>query len=120
MPSLVDDHVDQLSGVDERFAAAVTITRTSQEDFGSRQLEASIDGRWVGTLLWGDSITCPVEPGPHRLRIHNTLVWKTVDFILGPNEQLFFEAVNKAGPGTYLMMLVFGVGPLYVTIKRMN
>jgi hypothetical protein len=97
----------------------VTITRTSQEDFGSRQLVVSIDGRTVATLLWGDSVTRELEPGPHRLRVHNTLVWKTIDFTLGPNEQLFFEAINRAGRGTYFMLLVLGAGPLYVTVRRM-
>jgi hypothetical protein len=120
MQSLVDDGVDRLSDITERFPSAVTITRTSEEDFGSRQLEVSIDGEWVATLLFGDSITRELEPGPHRLRIHNTLVWKTVDFTLDRNQQLFFEAVNKAGPGTWLMTLAFGVGPLYVKIRRMT
>ena len=120
MQSLVDDGVDRVSEVDELFPSAVTITRTSEEDFGSRQLEVSIDSDWVATLLWGDSVTRQLEPGPHRLRIHNTLVWKTVDFTLKPHEQLFFEAINKAGRGTYLMTMIFGVGPLYVQIKRMS
>lgn len=52
--------------------------------------------------------------------MHNTLVWKTIDFTLRPNEHLFFEAVNRAGPGTWLMQLVLGAGPLYVTLRRMN
>jgi hypothetical protein len=120
MRTLVDDGVDLLSAGEELFPAAVTITRTSKEDFGSRQLEVSIDGEHVATLLFGDSITRELLPGSHRLRIHNTLVWKTVDFTLNAHEQIFFEAVNKAGPGTYLMMLVVGIGPLYVHIKRMS
>ena len=118
MRSLVDDGVDQPSRVEKQVPSAVTVTRTSQADFGSRQLEVSIDGRWVATMLWGDSITRELEPGSHRLRIHNTFVWKTVDFTLEANEQIFFEAVNQAGPGTYLLSLVFGVGPLYVKIRR--
>jgi hypothetical protein len=72
------------------------------------------------TLLWGDSVTRELEPRRHRLRIHNTLVWKTIDFTLRPTEQLFFEAANRTGRGTYLMLLVLGVGPLYVTVRRMN
>jgi hypothetical protein len=100
-------------------AASVTITRTSQADYQTRQLVVSIDGRQVGTLLWGDTITCHPEPGPHTLRVHNTLVWKTVPFTLGPGEQLFFEVVNRSGRGTLLMTVLFGIGPLYVTVNRM-
>lgn len=120
MKAVLDQVPDQLSTLEGRFPAAVTITRTSNEDYGSRQLEVSIDGRWVATLLFGDSITRELEPGSHSLRIHNTLVWKTVEFTLKPKEQLVFEAINRAGPGTYWMTLAFGVGPLYVTVRRMQ
>ena len=117
-PPLLDD-VDQFFERDDLFPAAVTITRTSEEDFQSRQLVASLDGRRLGTLLWGDSITCHPEPGPHTLRVHNTLVWKTVQFSLAPGEQVYFEAVNRRGRGTLAMTVLFGIGPLYVTLQRM-
>lgn len=120
MKALVDDALDDFTRLDELFPASVTVTRTSQEDFGSRQLEVSIDGEHAGTLLWGDSLTRELEPGPHRIRVHNTLVWKTVPFTLARSEQLFFEVVNRVGRGTYFFTLVFGVGPLYVTIRRMR
>ena len=103
----------------EDFPASVTITRTSQADYQTRQLVVSLDGRHVGTLLWGDTVTCHPEPGPHTLRVHNTLVWKTVPFTLAPGEQVFFEAVNRTGRGTLLMTVLFGIGPLYVTVNRM-
>lgn len=115
----VQDALFDLNRISQLFPAAVTITRTAQDDFGSRQLVASIDGEHVGTLLWGDSITRELPPGRHRLRVHNTLVWKTLEFTLGPGEQVFFEVVNRAGRGTWLCMLLMGVGPLYVTIRRM-
>lgn len=117
-PSSERDAFDRFFDRDD-FAASVTITRTSQADYQTRQLVVSIDGRRVGTLLWGDTITCHPEPGPHTLRVHNTLVWKTVPFTLAPGEQLFFEVVNRAGRGTLLMTVLFGIGPLYVTVNRM-
>jgi hypothetical protein len=79
-----------------------------------------IDGQRVATLLWGDSITNELQPGPHRVRVSNTLVWKTVEFNLKPGEQLFFEAINRTGRGTYLMLVLLGCGPLYVTLQRME
>jgi hypothetical protein len=51
--------------------------------------------------------------------VHNTLVWKTIDFVLAPGEQAFFEAVNRAGSSTYLVVALLGVGPLYVRLRRM-
>ena len=111
--------IDSPGGLDGLFPSSVTITRTSEEDFKSRQLVVSIDGITVATLLWGDSITCELEPGPHRVRVHNTLVWKTEDFTLLPGEQVFFEAINRTGFGTFLMLVLIGAGPLYVTLRRM-
>lgn len=113
------DSFDRFFDRDERQPASITITRTSKDDFQSRQLVVSIDGRHLATLLWGDSVTCPLDPGPHRIRVHNTLVWKTVEVTLQPGEQACFEAVNRMGPGTIFMTLCFGVGPLYVRITRM-
>ena len=98
----------------------MTVTRTSESDFKSRQLIVWIDGERVATLLWGDSITAELRPGRHRVRVSNTLVWKTVEFELKPGEQVFYEAVNRTGPGTFLMLVVFGAGPLYLTLKRMD
>jgi hypothetical protein len=28
--------------------------------------------------------------------------------------------INRAGPGTYFLLLTLGAGPLYVTIRRMT
>src|SRR5215210_7879742 len=86
----------------ERFPAAVTVTRTSESDFKSRQLIVWIDGERVATLLWGDSVTTELQPGRHRVRVSNTLVWKTLDLAVEPGEQIFLEAINRTGPGTYL------------------
>jgi hypothetical protein len=116
-PSLED--FDRFFDRDERLPAAVTVTRTSEADVKTRQMVPSIDGITLTTLMWGDSITCELEPGRHRLRVHNTLVWKTVEFALAPGEQVFFEVVNRTGFGTLAMTLLFGIGPLYVTIRRM-
>jgi hypothetical protein len=110
-----DAHV----ALDHLFPTSLTITRTSDEDWKSRQLVVSIDGKRMGELLWGDSLWCELEPGPHRLRVHNTLVWRTVEFVLAPGEQVFYEAINRATASTYLLLPLLGIGPLYVTLRRM-
>jgi hypothetical protein len=120
MPTQVEDVVDDFSQLAEGLPASVTLTRTSQQDVGTRQLIVSIDGKRVATLLWGDSGTFDLPPGQHRLRVSNTLVWKTVEFTLAPGEQVFFEAINQMGPGSVLMTMFLGVGPLYVTLRRMT
>ena len=72
----VQDAVRDDHGLD-LFPAAVTVTRTSESDFKSRQLIVWIDDERVATLLWGDSVTTELRPGRHRVRVSNTLVWKT-------------------------------------------
>jgi hypothetical protein len=105
--------------LDHLFPTSLTITRTSEDDWKSRQLVVSVDGKHVGELLWGDTMLCELEPGRHVLRVHNTLVWKTVEIVLAPGEQIFYEAVNRAAASTYFLLPLFGIGPLYVTLRRM-
>ena len=120
MPTQVEDAVSDFSKLAEGLPASVTLTRTSDKDVGTRQLIVWIDGNRVATLMWGDSATFELAPGPHRLKVSNTLVWKTVGFTLAPGEQAFFEAINRNGPGSVLMAMFLGVGPLYVTLRRMG
>jgi hypothetical protein len=108
------------SDQEEILPASVTVTRTSDEDFKQRQLILFLDDVRIATLLFGDSVTQDVQPGPHRIRVSNTLVWKTVEFTAHPGEQIYYEVINRAGWGTYPMLLIFGVGPLYVTVRRMD
>ncbi len=119
MPVRTEDAVFDFAELEEAFPPSVTITRTSEQDYKSRQLIVSIDGARLATLLWGDSISSELTPGPHTLRVSNTLVWKTVDFVVAPGQQVYFEALNRLGPGSLFCLLLLGAGPLYVTIRRM-
>ncbi len=120
MPVLQRDAVYDLEQFEELLPASVTITRTSESDIKLRQLIVWLDGERVGELLWGDSVTRELEPGPHKLRVSNTLVWRTAEFVLGPGEQAFFETVNRMGPGSiFVMVVLLGIGPLYVSLRRM-
>jgi hypothetical protein len=110
---------DSELSLDHLFPTSITITRTSEDDFKSRQLVVSLDGQRIGELLWGDSMLYELPPGPHTLQVHNTLVWRTEEFVLGPGEQIFYEAVNRPAASTYFLLPIFGIGPLYVTLRRM-
>lgn len=96
----------------------LTVHRTSPLDAKDRQIIMSLDGRKVATLMYGQTYTCEILPGPHTLRANNTLVWKTVRFDAAPGEDVHYTTVNRA-PGSLLYLLfVFGVGPMYVTLTR--
>jgi hypothetical protein len=100
--------------------ASVTIARTHATDVGLRQLVISLDGERLGDLLFGESVQRDVALGPHRLRVSNTLVWKTLEFEVKPGEQVRFEAINRAGKLTYPMLVLFGAAPLYLTVRRIG
>src|SRR5687768_11420609 len=108
MPVATDHLLDDLDRLETLFPTAVTITRTSEEDFKSRQIVVTLDGKRLPDLLWGDSVTMEIAPGAHRLHVHNTLVWKTVTFHVRTGEQAFFEVINRAAMGTYLLLPIFG------------
>jgi hypothetical protein len=97
----------------------LTVERDAAQDVGTRQVVVSLDGEPFGTVLFGDRVTREIAPGHHRLRAHNTLVWKTVEFDISPGEHVRFGVVNRAGFGSMALVALLGVGPLYVTIERL-
>jgi hypothetical protein len=100
--------------------AWITVTRKDARDVRDRQIVVSLDGDPVGTLLFGDEVTREVPPGPHRIRAHNTLFWKTLPFDLQPGEHARFITINRAGTGTFSLLGLLGAGPLYLTFERVS
>ena len=98
--------------------ATLTVARTDPADVKQRQLVVYLDGGRLGEILFGESLRHEMLPGPHRIRISNTLVWKTFTFNAKPGEEVRFEAINRPGRLTYPMMVVLGVGPLWLTVRR--
>jgi hypothetical protein len=99
-------------------AARLTLRRSSPRDAQQRQVVASLDGAPFATLMFGESAAREIPPGPHQLRLHNTLVWKTVEFTAAPGEAVTFDVINRAGWATWWMLSLLGAGPLYLTIER--
>jgi hypothetical protein len=112
------DDVEYWERIWELRPSSVTIARTHTTDVRLRQLVITLDGERLGDLLFGESMQRDVAPGPHRLRVSNTLVWKTLEFDVKPGEQVRFDAINLAGKLTYPMLVMFGAGPLYVRVMR--
>ena len=102
----------------EDHPASLTVTRRSADDVRERQVIVTLDGEPFATLLYGASVIRPIAAGAHYLRANNTLVWKTVEFEAGPGEDIGFEVVNRSGFGTKALVAMLGVGPLYLTVRR--
>jgi hypothetical protein len=98
--------------------ARITLARTASNDVGIRQVFVSIDGKDAAVLVHGQTATIEVEPGSHKMRIHNTLVWKTILFDASADEEIRYDIINRAGFGTMALVATLGVGPIYLTVLR--
>ena len=100
--------------------AAITVSRQSPDDAGIREIYVSVDGEQLAILKNGEAVTHDLPAGPHRLRAHNTLFWKTHEVVLQPGQHARFKAVNRAGWGSFGFLMVLGAAPLYLTFEREN
>jgi hypothetical protein len=97
----------------------LTVTRTSPKDIQHRQIILTIDNEPFATLMYGESATRELAPGRHRIKAHNTLVWKTVEFDMVDGDDVRFSVANIAGKWTYPLVSVLGVGPIYLLLERL-
>ncbi len=102
----------------EDLRAIVTLSREHPTDCGQRQVIVRLDHGPKITLLFGDSFTSEVQPGVHRLRAHNTLVWRNVHFTIEPGEHLDFVVINEARWWTHGLVAVLGSAPLFLKVIR--
>lgn len=101
------------------WTSRVTVRRQSKEDVGLRDIYVSLDGERIGVLFNGQEVSVEVKPGPHRLRVHNTLFWKTVDFEVSVGEHASFMVANRRGFGTFsVFAYLLGANVLYLTVER--
>jgi hypothetical protein len=90
----------------------LTIHRTSELDEQTRQIICALDGRRFCQVLYGETVTCEIAPGEHVLRVHNTLVWKTLTFEVEPGGHAHFTVWNRALFGYFAMLAFLGSAPL--------
>jgi hypothetical protein len=100
--------------------ATISISRRSPEDVVFREIFVSVDGEQIAILSHGESVTHELPAGPHRLRAHNTLFWKTHEIVLQPGEHARFIAINRAGWGSFGWLMILGAAPLYLTFERVD
>jgi hypothetical protein len=102
----------------EDLRSTITISREHPSDCGQRQVFLHVDDGARVALVFGESFTTDLEPGRHRLRVHNTLMWKTIDFAIEPGEHLEFIVINSARWWTAGMAGVLGAAPLFLRVER--
>ncbi len=100
------------------YVACITVTRQAADDAGVRESDVSVDGAEIAVLKNGQAVTHELPAGPHRLRAHNTLFWKTHDVVLQPGEHARFKAANVAGWAVFGFLMVLGAAPLKLIFER--
>lgn len=96
----------------------LTIVRTSTRDERSRQIVCRLNGAHVAELLYGQECTMEIPPGRHELKVHNTLMWRTLAFTAAPGSHVRFTVVNRAPMGFYALLFLIGVAPLILEVER--
>jgi hypothetical protein len=97
-------------GTPSRPGATLTVHRTADWDEQSRQILLSVDGKYIGQLLYGQSLTRDIPAGTHTFKANNTLVWKTVPFEAAAGEHVQFTVWNTPMGGWFMRLLFIFIG----------
>lgn len=97
--------------------ATLTVTRNSPHDFSDRQIYVWIDDEECGKIRYGHSIVREVEPGPHRVRVFNTLLSRTFSFEARPGESVRLRCGTGMPTVGWLMMFFLHVTYLRVWLE---
>lgn len=100
--------------------ATLTVERNSPADVQERELYVSVDGGPNAILRYGDSVTVPLSPGPHRLRVHNTISRRYAEFDAAPGDRIRFRAANVRGKHFEMLAMFFGIGPMVTVLERVD
>jgi len=100
-------------------SAKITVTRDSPDDVQERQVIVLLDGQRMGELLFGDSLTLPVFPGQHTLRVDNTWNHKDVNLDVRDDDHLRFLTKSTSGQFSKFLLIALGAGPIYVSIEQL-
>jgi hypothetical protein len=115
----VEDLDGIIKALETSWTSRITVSRQSKDDIGLRQIYVSLDDEGIGVLCAGEEVTREVPPGPHRVRVHNTLFWRTLSFTLAVGEHARFSAINRRGFLTYsVWAFLLGTNPIYLSLKR--
>jgi hypothetical protein len=118
LPAIIPERIAVSASENSSPATArVTIFRDSPEDTQTRQIKIYLDGQQQGELMYGDSMTLDVLPGPHVLRVDNTWNRKDLTIEVRPGEDFQFVTKSSAGKFVWFLLGFLGAGPMRVSIE---
>jgi len=100
--------------------AMVHISRDFPNDIKIRGLRVLIDGNQVVDLLYGRTFQTSVKPGPHVLKVTNTLSSKELAFEAKEGQTLKFRSGNKMPSIWSWMLVLVCVAPYRVILEAVD
>ena len=98
--------------------ATLKVNRTAPEDAQQREIRVYLDGDQIAELLYGQTVSKEIAPGPHKLLVDNTWNKQASEFTATENETVSFLAQNTAGSFSQFLLGIFGAGPIRVSLTR--
>ena len=99
-------------------SAQLTVGRHDADDIQDRQIELFVDGESWGKVRYGQTVTRDIPPGPHRVRVFNTLFSKTMTLDVRPGEHVRLRTANGFPRAGWMLMLILHVTYLLVRLER--
>lgn len=96
-------------------SATLTITRNAADDVQDRWVRIYLDDGPEHILRFGETLALPINPGPHRLKAHNTLSMHTIELHADPGQDLRVKCFNRFSRGSAIMLLTIGFG--YISVR---
>ena len=106
------------STLEDDLRTSVTISRAHPTDVGQRQVIVRLDEGPKVKMVFGDEFTIELQPGRHKLFVHNTLFWKTTHFCIEPGEHIEFIVINTARWWTAGVVGLLGSAPLFLQVVQ--
>jgi hypothetical protein len=97
---------------------SVTISRAHPTDVGQRQVIVRLDDGPRIRMVFGQEFTIELQPGRHKLFVHNTLFWKTTHFTIESGEHIEFIVINTARWWTAGVVGLLGSAPLFLQVVQ--
>lgn len=99
--------------------ATLTVNRNSPEDAQQREIIVKLDGEQIAELTYGQSVIKEIAAGPHTLLVDNTWNKQSAQFTAGEGDSICFVAKNSSSRFAEFLLMVFGAGPLRVSLERL-
>ena len=98
--------------------ATLTVNRNSPNDAQQREIVVTLDGEQIAELAYGQTVSKEIPAGSHTLLVDNTWNKRSATFIAAENEQISFLAQNRSGSFSQFLLMIFGAGPIRVSLTR--